>query len=143
MLIERIFKDRNKTFARDIAGNENGWIEGNGPAHWEAYLPDNSDQALEKQLYSRIDQIFKFHNIRLIRLFTFLNKEYDKNNPSPQWIAEKSSAYLKYTLSPPEYKNRFSDSQSFLIQELNDLLYGSSYRLSGTNGQIIISKSSR
>ncbi len=143
MLIQRIFHYRNKTFARDIAGKTTGWIEGNGPAHWEAYLPANSDQALEKQIFSRVDRIFKSYNKRLDKLFTYLNKQYDKSQISPQWIAEKSPLYLKYTLVPLDYRNRFSDSQSYLVQELHDLLYGSIYKLSATNGQIVISKLSR
>ncbi len=143
MLIQRIFLYRNRTFARDIAGKTTGWIEGNGPANWEVYLPANSDQALEKQIFSRVDRIFKSYNKRLDKLFTYLNKQYDKSQISPQWIAEKSPLNLKYMLVPLDYRNRFSDSQSYLVQELHDLLYGSAYQLSATDGQIVISNLSR
>jgi hypothetical protein len=143
MLIQRIFLHRNKTFARDIAGNISGWIEGNGPSHWESYIPETSDLALEKQIFSRIDHIFESYNTRLDKLFTHLNKLYNKSKASPHWRSEESLSSLKYTMAPQEYLNQFSESQSYLIQELNDLLYGSHYQLSAVDGQIIISKSSR
>jgi hypothetical protein len=143
MLIQRIFLHRKKTFARDIAGNISGWIEGNGPAHWESYIPETSDLALEKQIFSRIDHIFESYNTRLDKLFTHLNKLYNKSKASPHWRSEESLSFLKYTMGPQEYMNQFTDSQSYLIQELNDLLYGSYYQLSAVDGQIIISKSSR
>jgi hypothetical protein len=143
VLIQRIFLHRNKTFAREIAGKISGWVEGNGPAHWEIYLPDNSDQALEKQLFFRIDQIFKSYNTRLDKLFAHLNKLYDKSIISPQWRTEESPSFVKYTIEPREYINRFADSQSYLIQELNDLLYGSAYHLHSEAGLIVVSKSPR
>jgi hypothetical protein len=58
-------------------------------------------------------------------------------------MAQESPANLQYTLQPANYMNRFSDSQSYLIQELNDLLYGSAYQLLATDGQIIIRKTLR
>ena len=129
MLIKRIFLHRNRTFAKEITGNISGWIEGNGPAHWESYIPESSDLALEKQIFSRIDLIFRSYNIRLDKLFTHLNKLYNKSKASPQWHPEESPSYLKYTMEPQEYINQFSESQSYLIQELNDLLYGNAYQL--------------
>jgi hypothetical protein len=142
MLIERLFRYRNKTFGRDIAGNLSGWIVGNGSANWEIYIPDNSDLALENQLFARVDRIITAYNTRLDKLFSFLNRHYGNSNPSPQWIVEKSPAYLTYILTPQTYQNRFSGSQTYLFQELNDLLYGSIYQLSATDGQIVIIKSS-
>jgi len=142
VLIQRIFVYRNRTFARDIASNISGWIKGNGPANWEAYLPKNSDLVLEQQIFSRINHIFNSYNARLDKLFTFLNKLYNKSKISPQWQSEKTPTYLKYTIGPTEYMNQFSDSQAFLVQELHDLLYGSFYQLSSVDGQIIIIKSS-
>jgi len=143
VLIQRIFFHQNKTFARDIAGNISGWIEGKGPSNWESYVPESVDLALEKQIFSRIDHIFRSYNTRLDKLFTHLNKLYNISRTSPQWRSEESASFLKYTMRPQEYINRFSDSQSFLIQELKDLLYGSLYQLSANDGQILISKSSR
>ena len=142
-LIQRIFIHRKRTFAREIAGKISGWIEGNGPAHWEVYVPDNSDQALEKQLFTRVDRIVTSYNTRLDKLFTHLNKLYDQSKIPPQWRTEKSLSYLKYTIEPQEYTNRFADSQSYLIQELNDLLYGNTYQLHSQAGLIVISKLSR
>jgi hypothetical protein len=143
ILIERLFRYRKKTFAKDISGNISGWIVGNASAHLENYIPEKSDPELEKQLYSRVDQIFISCNKRFIKLFSFLNDIYGTINPSPAWIAEKSSNYLKYTLTPSMYQSRFSQSQSFLVQELRDLLYGSMYQLSAAEGQIIILKNSK
>ena len=143
MLIQRIFLYRNKTFATDIANNISGWIEGNGLKHWESYVPAGSDLALEKQIFSRIEHIFVSYNTRLDKLFTHLNNVYNTAKVSPQWRSEESSSNVKYTMGPEEYINQFSESQSYLIQELNDLLYGSEYQLSAVDGQIIISKSSR
>jgi len=143
MLVTRLFLYRGKTFARNLASGVAGWIQGNGPANWEAYIPDNSEIALEEQLFSRVDHIFNTHNNRLDKLFIFLNKQYNKSKISPKWIAEKSASYLRYSMTPQDYGNQFSDSQSYLIQELNDLLYGSAYQLHSTAGEIVISKLSR
>jgi hypothetical protein len=138
MLVERLFRYRNKTFGKDIAGNVSGWIVGNGPENWEIYIPDKSDLALENQIFTRVDRIVTSYNTRLDKLFSFLNSHYGNSNPSPRWIVEKSPAYLKYVLTPQTYQKRFSGSQTYLIQELNDLLYGSIYQLSATDGQIVI-----
>jgi hypothetical protein len=143
MLIQRIFSHRNKTFVREIAGNISGWIEGKGSVFWEAYVPESSNLAFEKQIFSRIDHIFRSYNTRLDKLFTHLNRLYNKSRTSPQWRPEESPSYLKYEIRPQDYKTQFSGSQSYLVQELTDLLYGSPYQLSAINGQIIISKSSR
>jgi hypothetical protein len=143
MLIERLFQYRRKTFGRDISRNISGWIVGNGPANWEIYIPDNSDLALEKQLFDRVDHIMTSFNKRIDNLFAFLNNRYGFSNLSPQWNIERSEAYLKYTLTPRSYMKQFTQSQSYLVQELSDLLYGSNYQLSATDGQIIILKSSR
>jgi hypothetical protein len=141
VLLERLFKYRNKSFVRDLTGNKSGWIFGNLDVHLERYIPDKTDLALEKQLFSRVEQIFLSYNSRLEKLFSFLNSQYTESKQSPTWIAEESSSHLKYTLLPAIYRSRFLKSQSFLVQELKDLLYGSPYQLSSTNGQIIISKS--
>lgn len=143
MLIQRIFLHRSKTFVREIASNISGWIEGKGPAFWESYVPESSNLALEKQIFSRIDHIFRSYNTRLDKLFTHLNKIYNNSRTSPQWRPEESPSYLKYSIRPQDYKNQFFGSQSYLVQELTDLLYGSPYQLSAIDGQIIISKSSR
>ena len=140
MLIQRIFLYRNKTFARDIIGQNSGWIEGNGPANWDSYIPDNSNQILEKQIFSRIDQIFASYNEKLDKLFNYLNHFYNQSINSPQWNAERSPSYIRYTIVPGEYANQFSNSQSYLVQELNDMLYGSTYQLDATEGHIVISK---
>ena len=142
VLIQRIFVYRNRTFARDIVSHISGWIEGNGSANWEVYLPQKSNLVLEQQIFSRIDHIFNSYNVRLDKLFIFLNKFYKKSKISPQWYPEESPPDLKYTMRPKEYINQFSDSQAYLVQELKDLLYGSFYQLSSVDGQIIISKSS-
>ena len=142
IFIYSTFRSPKKT-DKEITGNISGWIEGNGPAHWESYIPESSDLALEKQIFSRIDLIFRSYNIRLDKLFTHLNKLYNKSKASPQWHPEESPSYLKYTMEPQEYINQFSESQSYLIQELNDLLYGNAYQLHSQAGLIVISKSSR
>jgi hypothetical protein len=142
-LIQRVFIYGNKTYARDIAGNMTGWIEGNGPANWEIYHPPNSDNALKIQLFRKVDQIIKSYNSRMDKLFVFLNKQYNESKSPPQWVFDQSSPYLRYTIHPREYTNQFPGSESYLIQELNDLLYGSNYRLSATDGQIVISSPSR
>jgi len=143
MLIQRIFIYDNKTYARDLAGNMTGWIEGNGSVHWEKYRPSHSDDALKMQLFKRVDQIIKSYNNRLDKLFVYLNKRYNENRKPPQWVFDQSSPYLRYMLLPPDYTNQFSGTESYLIRELNDLLYGSNFRLSATDGQIVIRSSSR
>ena len=143
MLVERLFSYRKRYYARDISRDLSGWVEVDATKHWESYQPDNNNQALEMQLYRRIDNLFSSYNSRLDKLFKYLNDHYGISNPSPQWIAERSPSYLKYVLSPKKYRNKFTDSQKFLIQELNDLLYGSTYHLLASEDQIIIFKSSR
>jgi hypothetical protein len=142
MLIERIFRYQNKYFCKDIAGNISGWMSGNGQSGWEIYIPDNLNLVLENQIFIRIDKIISSYNTRLDKLFSFLNDHYGVLKSSPRWIVEKSPEFLKYNLIPQTYQNRFPDSQTYLIQELEDLLYGSIYSLSATDGQIIIHKSS-
>jgi hypothetical protein len=142
MLIERIFRYQNKYFCKDIAGNISGWMSGNGQSGWEIYIPDNLNLVLENQIFIRIDKIISSYNTRLDKLFLFLNNHYGDSKSSPRWIVEKSPEFLKYNLIPQTYQNRFPDSQTYLIQELEDLLYGSAYSLSATDGQIIIHKSS-
>ena len=142
MLIERLFRYQNKYFCRDITGNISGWMSGNGPSNWEIYEPDKSDLVLENQIFVRVDKIFSSYNTRLDKLFSFMNGHYGASKSSPRWIVEKSPQLLKYNLTPQTYQSRFPDSQTYLIQELEDLLYGSIYSLSATDGQIIIHKSS-
>ncbi len=141
VLLERLFKHRNKFFVRDLSSEISGWIGGKLGVHVERYIPEKTDLALEKQLFSRVNQIFTSYNKRVEKLFNFLNTQYTRTKPSPTWLADKSSSQLKYTLLPATYRTRFKESQSYLVQELKDLLYGSPYRLSATDGQIIISKS--
>jgi hypothetical protein len=141
VLLERLFKHRNKFFVRDLSSDISGWIGGNLSAHVERYVPEKTDLALERQLFSRVNQIFTSYNTRLEKLFGFLNTQHTGTKPSPTWLADKSSSQLKYTLSPATYRTRFQESQSYLVQELKDLLYGSTYQVSATDGQIIISKS--
>lgn len=142
VLIERLFTHRKKTFGRDLTNNLFGWIEGNLSRNSEPYIPDNTDLAIEKQLFSRVDQIFTSQNNRFDKLFSVLNTEFESSKPSPFWDADISPAILKYTLTPSMYTDSFTDSQSYLVQELSDLLYGSAYQLSASNGQILIFKSS-
>ena len=143
VLIERLFTHRKKTFGRDLTNNLFGWIEGDISRNSEPYTPENTDLAIEKQLFSRVDQIFTTHNNRLDKLFSVLNTEYETSKSSPFWVADISPAILKYTLTPSMYKDGYAESQSYLVQELSDLLYGSNYQLSASNGQILIFKSSK
>ena len=143
MLIQRLFLYNHKTYARIITLDISGWIVGDGPAHWARYVPLNLNQKREKQLVIKIDQIIKSYNTRLDNLFTYLNKRYNESRTSPQWRSEQTSTYIRFTLVPREYENQFSASQTYLIRELNDLLYGSTYQLSASNGQILITMPSR
>jgi hypothetical protein len=142
-LLERIFLYRGRTFVSQISGQAAGWIKGNGPAHWERFQLGVDDRIIEEQLFLHVDRIFRSYNSRLSKLFNYLNQQNDVQLKPPQWIAYKSPALLRYSLEPAEYHKHFSGSQSYLIQELKDLLAGSIYELSGNAEQIIIIKSSR
>ena len=142
-LLERIFLYRGRTFANQISGQAAGWVNGNGQAHWEKFQQGVDDRIIEEQLFLHVDRIFQSYNSRLSKLFNYLNRQNDVQLKSPQWIAHKSPTFLRYTLEPAEYQKHFSGSQSYLIQELKDLLAGSIYELSGNAGQILIIKSSR
>jgi hypothetical protein len=141
-LLRRLFKYQNKFYVENLANGRTGWIVLRNSEWWEKHKITTNTSYIDNQIYNQIDNIVADYNQRLGKLFNFLNDKNKTNHPLPYWSAEQSITGIQYTMEPNVYRNRFHDSQFYLIQELRDLLHGSSFQVKKDHNKIIISTKS-
>jgi len=141
-LLIRLFKYKNRFFVENLNNNPDGWILLRNSEGWEKYHLDTVEVAYEDQLFVQINGIFDDYNHRLSKLFKYLNTKYETHHPLPHWSGDKSPSMISYKIEPNSYRNRFSTTKSYLIQELRDLLHGSQFQVAEDKNQIIIHKKS-
>jgi len=141
-LLKRRFKYQNRYYVEDLVTRKPGWIKLPNPNLWEKYQKEYQDPAPDDQILVQIDHIFHTYNSRLSKLFDYLNTKYKTRHPLPRWSSEKTVSSIRYKIEPNSYRNRFNDTQFYIMQELRDLLHGSSLQVATERNQIIISTKS-
>ncbi len=140
-LLLRLFKYKQRFYVKNIDTQRYGWIFEKNSDKWEIFHRPSTADAYEQFLFDRIDRVIESYNLRLRKLFEYLNRNNQQQRAPPQWIRSRTQAYLKYTFQINTTDQPFRNSHAYLIRELSDLLYGTSYRVDKENGELVISKS--
>ena len=142
-LLKCRFKYQNRFYVENMSTDQNGWITLEDQNSWEKYhVEPGKGVDYDWEIFSQVDKLVNTYNQRLGNLFDYMNAKYKTHHPLPRWSGEKTALSIRYKMEPNAYRNRFNESQFFLIQELRDLLHGSSFHVTEDQNQIIISKKS-
>jgi hypothetical protein len=142
-LLLRLFYAGGKTYLEDLNNGRSGWIKDINNYRWRKYHPVKSENIYDKQIFQEINNIFHSFNERFEKLFVYLNHQYQEQHEIPQWTKQLSPEGITYSLEPAVFRNRFPETQSYLIKRLQDLLKGSDYLVGSGDGIIKILKTKR
>jgi len=140
-LLLRFFKYKQRFYVKHIDTQLYGWISEKNSDKWEIFHRPSTADAYEQYLYDRIDRVVAAYNLRLRKLFEYLNRTNQQLKPPPQWIRTRTPAYVSYTFQIDSTGQPFRNSHAYLLRELSDLLYGTAYSVRKVNGELVISKS--
>jgi hypothetical protein len=143
LLLKRQFQSGQRIFVYDTGRQIYGWLLGGGFADYEIYHADTKTEAYTSRLFQQVNRIFEHYNQRFVKLFDYLNQRSNQSRRPPQWVGNPSFSQRTYLMQPANYQSLFPQTQTYLLQELKDLLHGSKYTLDAKAGAITIKQMSR
>ncbi|MCX6120144.1 MAG: hypothetical protein NTX44_00790 [Ignavibacteriales bacterium] len=139
----RYFQKGDQTYIRPlVASLRFGWARLDGTVR--ALPPqgkerdNNKNTGVPDKTLERIEMKFREVNTLLANIFMYFNKQSNPKKSIPQWHSIESERSVAYVLEPALYGSYFSESDRYLIRDLDNILVGTVYSMSYTPGKIEI-----